>query len=250
MLSRIGRRIADNSPPPIVIFVLFIYRKICSFFWKEKVYDLGDFRMNIDQSESRMMVKRKFRSYESEVSDIITDELDRGSTYIDIGSNKGYHVLEAASIVGNEGIVYSFEPNPDNFSDLRENIELNGFGNVRIYEKAVYDKNGTSSFSFGAKSGYGSVSQEGDVKIETVTLDNFLHENNIDFSSIDLIKIDVEGGEASVIDGMTEFLNISDNCTIIVEIHPTADIQRMSRILHENGCGFKKHNDEYWLITT
>lgn len=251
MIPKIARAIYNNLPTPIVGLGFWVYTNtyVPIFASGKKTYDLGEFKMNIDQNESSMMISRRFRHHESEVSELISDEISRGSTYIDIGSNKGYHVLEAATIVGNQGIVYCFEPNSDNFSDLQDNIELNGFSNVKSYNKAVYDESGTALFRFGGKSGHGSVSQDGDIEVDTITFDNFLDQEGIAPTEIDCIKIDVEGGEASVLDGMSDFLGHSSDCTIIVEVHSNADIQRMSEILHKKDCDFRKF-DGYWMIKT
>jgi FkbM family methyltransferase len=251
MIQRIAHWAGRNLPTSLADIGLRVYTKTYAsiFVSGKKEYNLGDFKMILDQSESIMMVSRRFRQYESDVSELISNRIGRGSTYIDIGSNKGYHVLEVATIVGNEGLVYSFEPNPGNFSHLQDNIEINGFQNVRAYKKAVYEQNGTSSFEFGGKSGLGSVSQDGDIEVETITLDRFLNEEKVSPDKIDCIKIDVEGGEASVLAGMTNFLSESDGCTIVIEVHSDADIQRMSQILNENRCSFEKFN-EYWIVET
>ena len=251
MNRQVSRAIYDKFPIPIVRFGLWIYANtyVPIFASGKETYDLGGFKMKINQNESFMMINRRFRHYESEVSEIITNRLTRGSTYVDIGSNKGYHVLEAANVVGSEGCVYSFEPNPNNFTDLKENINLNKFQNVCAFKKAIYDRVGTFSFRPGEKSGHGSIAQEGNFETETITFDDFLIDNDINIDMVDLIKIDVEGSEASVIIGMTDFLSKSEDCMIVVEVHNNADIKEMSKVLIENSCDFKKRNG-YWLITT
>ena len=251
MLSRVVRGVHHDLPAPVarVGFWMYTTLYVPTFASKKRAYDFGDFAMILDQSESTMMIHRRFRYYESDVADVISNSIGRGSTYVDIGSNKGYHLLAAARIVGDEGLVCSFEPNPDNFADLSDNIELNDFENVRAYQKAVYNHCGTSSFSFREKSGHGSVSSDGDIEVETTTFDDFLRDERIPPEDIDCIKVDVEGGEASVVAGMTEFLRDSDGCTIVIEVHRDADTQRMSRILHETGCDFE-HSDHHWIVTT
>lgn len=251
MIHRVARAIYDNLPTPVVGFGFWVYSKtyVPVFASGKREYNLGDFKMILKQNESTMMISRRFRHYESDISELISDRIGKGSTYIDIGSNKGYHALEAASIVGSEGDVYAFEPNPDNFSDLRDNIEINGFENVHTYRKAVSDQNGISSFVFGGKSGYGSLSQDGDIDVETITLDMFLSSEDISPVNVDCIKIDVEGGEASVLAGMSTFLNESEESTIIIEVHSDANIQRMIEVLNESECRFEKFN-EYWIFTT
>ena len=47
-----------------------------------------------------------------------------------------------SKLVGDDGRVFAFEPDPDNFKLLKENIDLNGFKNVILVNKAVLDKSG------------------------------------------------------------------------------------------------------------
>lgn len=251
MVTKIAHGIYDNVPTPIVRLGFRFYTKLYVpiFASGKRTYPLGEFKMNLDQKESEMMINRRFRYYESDVSEYIDEKIERGSTYIDIGSNKGYHVLEAAAVVGDQGHVYCFEPNPDNFSDLEENIQLNKFDNVESYNNAIYDEDGTAPFRYGGKSGHGAVSQDGDLEVETITFDNFLDQNSISPTEIDCIKIDVEGGEAAVLAGMSEFLASSSDCTIIIEVHHDVDVGRMSELLDERGCEFEDLG-EYWLVET
>ena len=56
--------------------------------------------------------------YERGASLFLIKCLKEGDTFIDVGSHIGYFSLLAASIVGNSGKVYSFEPQVDNFKNL------------------------------------------------------------------------------------------------------------------------------------
>jgi FkbM family methyltransferase len=247
-MARVARR---HLPAPATKTGLWLYKRayIPLFSSGKQVYDLGDFSMLLDQSESSMMIRRRFGDYEPELSTLLSNELESGDTYVDIGSNKGYHVLAAASIVGESGTVYSFEPNPRNFSDLNKNVELNGFDNVHTYEMAVFDTDDQVRLDPGKKSGQGVVSDEGDIKINATTFDTFVEVNDIEIEKINLIKIDVEGSEAAVFDGMEEFLGRSEDCTIVVEVHADADIQRMTGVLHKTDCDFEKM-ERFWEVNT
>ena len=53
--------------------------------------------------------------------------LQRGDVFVDVGANIGYFSVLAACLVGEGGQVFAFEPDPDNFRLLRDNVALNGF---------------------------------------------------------------------------------------------------------------------------
>lgn len=248
-VPRIGRAVQNNAPVSVQRAGYWAYRRVYVPLLAsgKRAYDCGGFEMYLDQAESSMMVDRRFRRYESDLSAMIADELGPGDCYVDIGSNKGYHALEAASIVGESGQVHAFEPNPDNFADLNENVELNGFTGVRTYERAVSDADGSAGFQLGEKSGQGCLSDRGDVRVDSTTFDSFLREEGVAPDDVDFVKIDVEGAEADVFAGMTSFLREAE-CPIVVEVHSGADIRRMSEILHEAGVEFDRL-DSYWKIT-
>lgn len=69
-------------------------------------------------------------------------------TIFDIGANIGYYTLLAESLVGPEGRVFAFEPHPENYEKLKENIEVNGYTNCYLINKAVSDKSGIIGILF------------------------------------------------------------------------------------------------------
>jgi len=184
----------------------------------ESVYDLGEFEMELDVSESRMMFDRWQQDFEPAVNEFIRSQLDSGDYYIDIGSNRGFHALSAAAVVGETGRVDCFEPDTENYERLLRNISLNGFDWMSTHELALSDSTGTESFAKGVKSGWGGLDSKGSQVVETATFDDILDACDIDPASITLVKIDVEGAEVAVLRGMSEFLSHFSS-DIIVEVH-------------------------------
>ena len=124
--------------------------------------------------------------------------LARYNCVADIGANLGLHSV----IMGKLGVnVLSFEPDPVHFSELRENLKLNGLSHEGIKQAAVSDKNGKASFTrvlgnttgshlSGAKDApYGELEQ---FQVDVVCFRDIL-------PSIQFAKIDVEGHEAKLI---------------------------------------------------
>jgi FkbM family methyltransferase len=163
-------------------------------------------------------------SFETETTQLIMNLVKPGSFVIDIGAHVGYYTLITAGLTGESGKVLAFEPDPTNHSLLLSNIELNGFQNIAVVNKAVSDRTGAGIlFQTKLDSGRHSTYQHdiplaGTVDIETVSLDDILKEQGN--PKVDLIKIDVEGAELDVWRGMSKLLAGNDAPKIIIEYHP------------------------------
>jgi FkbM family methyltransferase len=126
-----------------------------------------------------------------------------GMTIFDIGANIGLYTLKAGSECPGCRI-YSFEPNPDVFTRLCKNIELNDLS-ARAFNIGFADAPARAYLSAERSTVFGRISFEGgghEVAIDTI--DNFTRANRID--RIDLLKIDVEGFELKVLEGARETL--------------------------------------------
>ena len=144
---------------------------------------------------------------------------------VDIGANVGYFTLLSAEQVGPGGTVYAFEPEPDNYALLKKNIELNSYSNIRAIESAVSDECGSiqlflSSMDNGSHSIYDAAARgvAGIKTVNTTTLDAFLEGKG--WPKVDLVKIDVEGAENKVLDGMKLFCEKSPEFNLIIEFCP------------------------------
>ena len=138
--------------------------------------------------------------------------LEEGSSiWIDVGANIGVtSAIMTATCPTSK--VYSVEAGPNVFSLLCRNIERNGLERVHPLHFALSDNNGEAEFheasAFGhivERLGPGSrISEASMVRVPMRTLDDLVRENLIDVSyrPISFIKVDVEGGETAVINGM------------------------------------------------
>jgi len=140
-----------------------------------------------------------------------------GMNVIDIGANVGITTVTVARKIGRRGKLYSFEPTPEYFNILKENISSNGLENVKVYELAVTDQVGRAPFSQKELSS-GIVFEEGAKKFEvsTTSIDRFLSEEKIE--RIDLINMDCEGSELLVLKGAKKTL-WENKVKIFCEIH-------------------------------
>jgi FkbM family methyltransferase len=181
--------------------------------------------MRVDWQTHRAFV---YDSWEPEVTHAIDRSVAPGMTVADIGAQSGFYTLLLSKRVGLDGKVIAFEPLPANYRLLDENIRLNNIENVIIRHEAVGDHSGEVSFHFPTEEPSliaGPVlaaDSKGIFPVDCVSLDDFVSRRQI---KLDLIKMDVEGAEGSVLDGalrtLTQFHPI-----LIIELHDVGDYPR------------------------
>lgn len=139
---------------------------------------------------------------------ILQAVLDPGSVFYDVGANIGIYSLWAARLVGARGQVVAFEPVPATADRLADLVGQNELRNVEVVRAAVSGESGqvlielvphASGLSRVVDdSGRAPGAVDDTVAAPTVVLDQFV----VDHPPPTLIKIDVEGHEASVVAGM------------------------------------------------
>lgn len=136
--------------------------------------------------------------------------LAKDDVFIDVGANIGTWSLMASNIVGDEGMVLSFEPHPKTFSFLLGNIRLNKSKNIHAHNLGLSDQVGAFFLTDGVDdTNHLTDDINGGIKIELRRLDDFTE----DISKIKLLKIDVEGFEWFVLKGAEQTIS---KCTQIV----------------------------------
>lgn len=155
----------------------------------------------------------------------------KGKIVIDVGACVGYYTLLAAKLVGDKGRVIAFEPEKDNFRLLKKNITANETKNIFGFQAAVGDVYGYAYLKIASSPGQHSISQSKDaVKVPMVSLDKFLEKNKIAYKNIGYVKIDAEGYEHKVLQGMLKTIKSADDMVIQFEYAP--------QHLEEQGCNF------------
>ncbi len=163
--------------------------------------------------------------YEKDETDFFKKTIKPGYVILDIGANIGYWSLLFGKLTGENGKVYAFEPEPNNFNLLKKNIEMNLYKNIEIFNYAVSNKNGEMElFTDNKNLGLHSLSsknitdKKNHIKTETISLDDFFM-NKIGNSKADLIKIDVQGAEGLVLSGAGRLIK-ENNLKIFMEFWP------------------------------
>ena len=129
-----------------------------------------------------------------------------GDTVYDIGANLGYVSLALAKRVGPSGRVIVFEPIPQNIAAFRHNMEINGINHVQLLEFAASDKAGTTIIRMAENPSTASLVWHRNnpaatqISVSTVSIDELVEDGQLTCPKF--AKIDVEGAEAFVLQGM------------------------------------------------
>lgn len=170
-----------------------------------------------------------FGTYEPGTLNVISRCLRPGDTFIDVGSNIGLMALHAAKCCGPQGRVWAFEPHPETFSILKENIAVNGIENIRPLQLALGSGEEERPLFRAPGSTRGDATlvagrQSGGLPIRIRPLDALMAEEQI--SPVRMMKIDVEGWELEALRGAGKLLRSPHAPILCVEysrLHHQAD---------------------------
>jgi FkbM family methyltransferase len=158
--------------------------------------------------------------WEPENLQVLYSFLRPETVFLDIGANVGYFAIALANRLGPGGHVLAFEPHPDLVGLMERSIQLNGLENVvKVHQCAVSDHDGMVQLFYpDAHLGQGSISRAAAVPGRTLSvqarrLDDFLPQD----MTVDLVKIDVEGHELGVLQGMRNVLLRSQDVKMLFE---------------------------------
>lgn len=192
---------------------------------------------NIKDDYSKRWFAEKYHNWEGQTFVIFDKLLKKNKSYIDVGAWIGPTVLYTANICKN---VYAFEPDPTAFERLKTNVHANNYKNLFIHNTAI-NANNIKSCKFGGNGKLGNsqstllVNDENYInnsekvnkqwrsaniiEVPCVGFDKFLQKRKIDPSSINLIKMDIEGGEKYVIPASQKFLRKNKQIKLYISLH-------------------------------
>ena len=207
-----------------------------------RVINVDDFSLAIDAMDSLGLGQG--RAFEPEILAALQRWVRRGDTVVDIGANIGYFTAHLARLVGADGCVHAFEPDPANFALLAENMRANKLTWVQLHQAAVGAQAGQATLHISEYNGgmhrlYDSVCCTGPgLGVAVQTLDQLLAG-----SRIDLIKIDIEGYEPAALMGAQACLRANLELKIVSEYCPASMLEAggqpsaMLTWLREQGFG-------------
>lgn len=196
---------------------------------------------HMDRVFLHRLAKSTFEPY---MTRLLQDSLRPGMVFIDVGSYLGYYSLVAAKVIGPKGRCYAFEPSIAAYHQLEQNIKKNGYLRTVIpTNAAVSDNAGVSDFfirgtgpSMNSLAMYPKHWRKARYQVRTVTLDDYFH-----YQHLDVVKVDVEGPELSVIRGMKHAFQSGQSMVLFVEFNPEMQdafesnaTRSMLRLLEDN----------------
>jgi FkbM family methyltransferase len=199
---------------------LFISRLNQSSFWRQKVrvWDSVYIAPTLDRLIA--LHAHRFGWMGRSEKNFLNSVVHRSSIVADVGANQGLYTLWLAR-VATEGRIYAFEPDPELFRCLENNVLQNRLPNVSTIQAAAGDRSGALVFTANQLNrGDNRISRKaledpGAKLVQAVTLDEIISSQRLD-----LLKIDVQGFELEVLSGAQKTLTSNPNLTILFEFWP------------------------------
>jgi len=200
----------------------FLYRTLdpCGLITVEA----GGLRISAESQQRDLALILLGKEWEERQTSLFESLLGPGMVFVDVGAHIGYYTLLGAHRVGPGGRVYAFEPAPENFRALQRNISQNGLSNVVAESLAVAGRSGRAQLAISetdsaSHSLAGSLGSGRKIEVETTSLDDYFA--GID-TPIGVVKLDAEGAEPEILEGMQELLARNPEGVLFVEIYPRA----------------------------
>jgi FkbM family methyltransferase len=165
--------------------------------------------------------------YEPQETALVRSILRPGMTFVDVGANWGYFTLLGAGLVGESGRVIAIEPDPRIFPILQRNLARNGLTTVIAMQVAASAERGIvllrgyveDQGNFGlSRPVLKAAAEDGHFEVVGEPLDALL--DDLGLPTIDLLKVDIEGGEGLALKGLSQSLVRHRIHRILLELHP------------------------------
>ena len=223
------------------------YRATGYRFIQKRIYDYKMLLDLEDRGISRTLLL--FGERELEHKRMLEQVLKPGMTVLDIGTNIGYYALMELGMIGVSGTLIAVEPSPSNVELLKRNLMLNGYKNIEVHLAAISDCSGDRLFFLSEMSNLNTFHDTGTGSLhlsgKTVNVPTFTVAQIMDGRSLDLIRMDVEGHEVEVINGMLPAIERGEMAPMIIfETHlsrygPEHDMETPLRRLFAQGYRVK-----------
>ncbi len=178
-----------------------------------------------------------FGIWEPEVTAFVLRRLSTGDGFVDVGANIGYFTMLAAKRVGPTGRVIAIEASPPVYERLVENVQRNQARHVTTLNIAAANEIGRvklycgQSCNCGATSVVPEGSEEIIAEVDAAPLTELIDDR--DWERVRLVKIDVEGAEAGVVQGLSSLIAIGrQDREFLIEVHP-AQLQQLGRTVED-----------------
>ena len=222
-ISRGGKVVGLHRLPALARMHSFLF----GFVRTSNLVQVDGIDLRVD-ARDRVIGKKiaLYGNYEECERHVLLSLAEPGTVVVDVGANVGLHTLPLARKLNGGGMVIAFEPDPDNCEILRRNVALNGFGGVEVHNVALWSDAGEALLYQSEVNRGGLSLSEANVEssgaLEPVAIrkipgDAVLGDLK---DQISLIKMDVEGGEYFVLQGLEQTLARNPRAHIVLEFWP------------------------------
>ena len=165
-----------------------------------------------------------------------------GDTVLDVGANIGTFAIRLAKRVGSRGHVHCFEPCPPHVQKLRANVQINSLDNVSVHEVALSDSPGLLHMTVPThQQGMARVSDDrssgAPYGVAAETFDRYWSDHGK--AAVAVCKIDVEGHEPRVLEGMGESLRSGLIDSFVFERHIGGSVSDDEVVGRLRSAGFR-----------
>ena len=167
-------------------------------------------------------------------------------TLVDLGANIGMTSVWLHKRYGYPRII-AVEADASNCEIARRNFEANNVP-VELISAAIGPYDGEARFAKSELSNVGRVSPEGGTAVQMISMRTVLARlqsaPSTDSPQIDLLKIDIEGGEEALLQGDVGWLD--QVSAIVIELHPgLVDCEAIAKFITERGMRFLPTNSVF-----
>ena len=239
-----------NKYPQIKRLLVPVWMNLCNIHWRvfkslglPVKYPVGD-RIAMLHPEGQIPEVLWKHNFEENERNFLSTYLKTGMQVANIGANVGLYSVLASIIVGSNGRIHAFEPSTVSYSRLKKNLILNGCENVITNQIALSNAKGQlvlrvdplnptyDGHNFVEMVKPGDLLQS-DETVEATTLDAYMAAQAN--RTLDLIIMDVEGAELSVLEGGAEAIS-QPNLTLLMECSKHHDA--VKKLLEKDGYSF------------
>ena len=193
--------------------------------------------------------------YENDIVQFLKREIPDGAVFFDIGANIGSIGLPV--VKQKQNIKYfGFEASPNVFAYLQKNFTQNNIRHFALHNKLVHKDDGETmkfyqSDLYGKSSLSPTYSNEA-VEIESLSIDKYCADNNI--PCIDWMKVDVQGFELFVFEGMKKMLQEKRVKNILFEFEAWAEreagleLGAAKKYIEETGYELLNLKGKPWIL--
>lgn len=189
------------------------------------------------------------------------DEAVDAVTVLDIGANIGYYLVQEVELLDSNARVHALEPVPDNRHLLRKNLRHNGIEDaVELSPAAASSERGPVEMDVATESNWARVTDDagdGTITVEGWPIDEYCAHVGVSTADVNVVRMDVEAYELSVLRGMSDVLAESAPLLVFMELHARRlgnrdTLDAVLDLFEENGFELlaTAHQRSEWNLTT